>query len=159
MMNNIIRENAVAAVYRGVSSNYRVHENAYKPYIAKAQNSAAYYYGQPVQSVTDRTRSIEYRKRVRKSARFAKVCVTLTMVLMLAAAFVAGGFVFGQDSAGMDTPVLETVRVMSGDTLWDIAAEYAPEHTDIRTYISEIRKANNLSDSMIQAGMVLYVPV
>jgi hypothetical protein len=178
-MNTIIRENAMATGYPGVSSNYRVHNNAFvdlsmlasqssgrscagnftaKPHVTKAQNSPAYYYNYD-RPVISRSRGAEYRKRVRRSARFSKIIITLSLILMLAAAFIAGGFLFGQDASGIQTPVYETVRVMPGDTLWDIAVLYAPDDISIRAYIGEICKANDLDDSSIQAGMVLSVPV
>ena len=51
-----------------------------------------------------------------------------------------------------------TVIVEQGDTLWDIAGEYNNGH-DLRGYISEIRKLNNMKDSAIYAGDVLKMPV
>lgn len=54
------------------------------------------------------------------------------------------------------TPVNVVVR--EGDTLWEIAEKYG-DGGDIRKYIYEIKKLNNMKDSEIIAGMVLQVPV
>jgi LysM repeat protein len=48
--------------------------------------------------------------------------------------------------------------VEQGDTLWDIAGEYNNGH-DLRTYIDEVKKANNIEGSAIFAGDVLKMPV
>jgi LysM repeat protein len=50
------------------------------------------------------------------------------------------------------------VTVQSGDTLWDLAKEYG-KGGDIRNYIHEIQKANNLTGEEIFAGDVIKMPV
>ena len=47
--------------------------------------------------------------------------------------------------------------VKPGDTLWDIAAEYAPKGTDKREYIFNIKRDNGLKRSEIYPGMVLEI--
>ena len=47
--------------------------------------------------------------------------------------------------------------VKSGDTLWDIATEYAPKGTDKREYIFNIKRDNGLERSEIYPGMVLEI--
>lgn len=47
--------------------------------------------------------------------------------------------------------------VRSGDTLWDIADEFAPRGTDKREYIFNIKKDNALRTSDIYSGMVLEI--
>lgn len=49
--------------------------------------------------------------------------------------------------------------VSEGDTLWEIADKFCGDDTDIRDYIYEIRKANNLDSACINIGDVLIVPV
>ena len=48
-------------------------------------------------------------------------------------------------------------RVKPGDTLWDIASEYAPKGTDKREYIFNIKKDNGLKTSVLHPGMVLEI--
>jgi Uncharacterized protein containing LysM domain len=51
-----------------------------------------------------------------------------------------------------------TISVQSGDTLWDIAKKYN-KSGDIRKYIMEIKKINDLSnDCIIYEGEELRVP-
>ena len=47
--------------------------------------------------------------------------------------------------------------VQSGDTLWDIAEEYAPDSMDIREYIRRINEHNNLDTLDIYPEMVLLL--
>jgi len=49
------------------------------------------------------------------------------------------------------------VTVRSGDTLWSIAEKYN-KNEDIRKYIYEIKKINNLKTSDIYAGDTLILP-
>ena len=52
-----------------------------------------------------------------------------------------------------------SIRVSSGDTLWDIAREYrTEEYSDISSYIAEVREINHLSSNQITDGMYLCIP-
>ncbi|NLL06229.1 MAG: LysM peptidoglycan-binding domain-containing protein [Clostridiaceae bacterium] len=51
---------------------------------------------------------------------------------------------------------LKVIRVNSGDSLWAIAEKYNKKG-DIREYIYELKKINNLNDSNIIAGSELKV--
>jgi nucleoid-associated protein YgaU len=74
------------------------------------------------------------------------------------------GFAIVQSVASVTSPepasVTESsVIVSSGDTLWDIAAEYAGEGTDVRKMVYSIKKRNDLTGSSLQAGQLLIIPV
>lgn len=49
--------------------------------------------------------------------------------------------------------------VQDGDTLWDIANEYAPDSMDVRDYISDVRECNSLDTLSIYPDMVLELEV
>ena len=51
----------------------------------------------------------------------------------------------------------KTVTVRQGDTLWGIASEHRG-NMDIRQYIYQIKKINNLEDAIIYAGQKLNLP-
>lgn len=51
----------------------------------------------------------------------------------------------------------ETIRIHRGDTLWSIAERYGGD-SDIRKYIYEVKKINNLLTSQIVEGDQLKVP-
>lgn len=80
-------------------------------------------------------------------------------VLMLAA-FTSGAIIhaYAGDKSVLDPNTYSKVIVTSGDTLWRIADEYAPEHEDIRHYLNDLMKLNKLKSSTIQAGDVLLLP-
>ena len=47
--------------------------------------------------------------------------------------------------------------VCKGDTLWTIAKEYKADDKDIRQYIYEIKKINNMTNSNIYEGQILRI--
>ena len=47
----------------------------------------------------------------------------------------------------------------SGSTLWEIAERHCPNDMDIREFISEIKKANGMEDSVIYEGCLYKIPV
>ena len=80
--------------------------------------------------------------------------VALGVVLLLANAVSAGHGAPGDGPQGSVEHV-----VVTGDTLWDIAAVYTPAGADVRHTVADIRAANGLADSVIYPGQVLQVPV
>mgnify|MGYP006286632275 CR=1 FL=1 len=52
----------------------------------------------------------------------------------------------------------KVINVSEGDTLWDIALENDFEG-DIRQYIYEIKKVNNLNESTIYSGSSIKIPI
>ncbi len=91
------------------------------------------------------------RYRLKNKRRFA----TLIIVFVLMSVFT--GFVV---SAGASSPVVndyEVFKVTKGDTLWEIATDYSQNY-DIREYIYNIKKLNNLNGDTIYAGQVLLLP-
>jgi LysM repeat protein len=83
-------------------------------------------------------------------SRFLVIISTfvVALVLLLASSVMAAG----------PEPATVDYRVRSGDTLWTIAEEVAPEDNDVRGVISEIRHLNELDSSMIIPGETLLVP-
>ncbi|WP_312181512.1 LysM peptidoglycan-binding domain-containing protein [Arthrobacter sp.] len=52
----------------------------------------------------------------------------------------------------------QQVSISSGDSLWSLATEYAPER-DPREVVADIMELNNLADAVVPAGAQLYIPV
>jgi len=66
---------------------------------------------------------------------------------------------FAANVQGADTAErYQTVVVEQGDTLWNIASEYN-NGQELRSYIDEVKKANNMESSVIYEGDVLKMPV
>ena len=53
----------------------------------------------------------------------------------------------------------EEYWIKQGDTLWEIADEFAPEGYDTRKFIYDIKEHNNMETSMIYNGEKLLIPV
>jgi hypothetical protein len=47
---------------------------------------------------------------------------------------------------------------MQGDSLWSVAEEYAPNR-DPRDFIAEVVALNNMTDSVVDAGMRIALPI
>lgn len=63
----------------------------------------------------------------------------------------------GVNSHGFNEKEHEIIKVVPGDTLWKIAEEQN-KNGDIRKYIYEIKRINQLEDSLIYPGMSLKLP-
>lgn len=60
--------------------------------------------------------------------------------------------------AGGQLTRTQQVSVSTGESLWGLATEYAPER-DPRDVVADIMELNNLDDAVVPAGAQLYVPV
>jgi len=51
------------------------------------------------------------------------------------------------------------VKVVEGDTLWNIALNYLPEKTDVRKMVYDIKEFNEMKDFYIYPGDRIKIPV
>lgn len=115
----------------------------------------------------------QYRSRsVRPSASklpsplaIAKAALGWSLILVISVALLLGAGktiqsaqASGSEAVSVEKVSFEYVTVMNGDTLWAIAEKHAPTR-DPRDFISEIVALNNLSDSVVDAGMRIALPV
>lgn len=83
------------------------------------------------------------------------VMLAATAVLVLAGIFTAPVMAAGSSGTG---PVdATTVSVMHGDTVWDLAAEFAPDR-DRQQVVAEITEMNDLRGSVLVPGEQIFVP-
>jgi len=61
-------------------------------------------------------------------------------------------------SGGAEGTRTQQVSVSTGDSLWSLAGQYAPER-DPRAVVADIMELNNLADDVVPAGVQLYIPV
>jgi LysM repeat protein len=85
--------------------------------------------------------------------------LTRAVVLLTAVAVVFFLLLTSGAGAGNDVQPTGTHVVMSGDTLWSIAARHTEPGGDVRTLVFDIKRMNRLEDSMIRAGDQLVVPL
>ncbi|MBQ5960206.1 MAG: LysM peptidoglycan-binding domain-containing protein [Firmicutes bacterium] len=95
---------------------------------------------------------------VRRQIRLltAMTIVVFTVVIILSA-ILSPKITFAK--SGSAGPVYESVRIETGDTMWDIASRYAEPGTDIRSLIRQIEELNHISADFIYDGQYLIVPV
>ena len=74
-------------------------------------------------------------------------------------AMLSGGFTYMTVSASPEIYEKQVITVHTGDTLWDIAAEWGGRDEDIREVILRIQKENNLTGSDLAVGQQLVIPV
>ena len=104
-------------------------------------------------------KSLRERRKIQRrklQIRAAAALLSLTAVTFLLI------FHFTQADSEPKAPTYKyytSIRVSSGDTLWDIAKEYrTEEYSDISSYIAEVREINHLSSNQITDGMYLCIP-
>jgi LysM domain. len=78
-----------------------------------------------------------------------------TILLVLAGIFTAP--VMAAGSSGTAAVEATTVSVMEGDTVWNLAAEFAPQR-DRREVVKEITEMNDLRGSVLIPGQQIFVP-
>ncbi|HHW00778.1 MAG TPA: LysM peptidoglycan-binding domain-containing protein [Clostridiaceae bacterium] len=89
------------------------------------------------------------RYYLKNKKRFA---TSILLAILVVFAFLCVTSVYGYKETSYDN-----VYVKKGDTLWDIAEKYK-QRGDIREYIKEIKKINNLESDIIFEGDVLIIP-
>nr|WP_138493465.1 LysM peptidoglycan-binding domain-containing protein [Paenibacillus pinistramenti] len=82
----------------------------------------------------------------------------LLVIAVLVLSFTGFITAFASSSTPAKDPAYETIVVMSGDTLWNIALTHKPDGMDTRKYVHKLIVLNHLSDSGIAAGDVLNLP-
>lgn len=80
-------------------------------------------------------------------------------VIALAALFVLamGGVGAGADPE-QQRAIVGSATVEPGETLWDVAVAHAPEGSDPRAYLNEIRDLNRLDAGSIPPWTVVLLP-
>ena len=71
----------------------------------------------------------------------------------------SGGFTYMTVSASPEIYEKKVITVHTGDTLWDIAADWSGRDEDIREVILRIQKENKLAGSNLAVGQQLVIPV
>ena len=81
------------------------------------------------------------------------------LIAFLLGALMSGGFTYMTVSASPEIYEKQVITVHTGDTLWDIAADWSGRDEDIRKVILRIQKENKLSGSNLAVGQRLVIPV
>ncbi|WP_166459402.1 LysM peptidoglycan-binding domain-containing protein [Amycolatopsis pithecellobii] len=82
----------------------------------------------------------------------------LAAIALTTGLIVTGLGVFAEGMSGRVPEQTATVTVGAGETLWDMAREYAPS-ADADDVVARIRQLNSLGDTAVVPGLPLTVPV
>lgn len=100
-------------------------------------------------------RAAQPRLRITRRGRLV---VTVLVALAIAAlALLVGLGAPGAEASSETGAPLATYVVDGGQSLWDIAAEVAPD-ADPREFAAEVKKINRLASSVLQPGQELLLP-
>jgi hypothetical protein len=101
-----------------------------------------------------------HRDAVAEPAQLRLTVRGRVVVVLLALLVVLGGVMGGRAVADGPEQAREvtTHSVLSGETLWQIAAEVAAPGEDVRDVILRLQELNDLPDSSLQAGQILLLP-
>ena len=90
-----------------------------------------------------------------------KVLFVLALMLLLGSGFCGRSLMntMAEEPAGPKmVSYYKSIEIKKGDTLWDIATEYAP-YTDLSVpeYVRQLKQMNHLGEDTIHAGCHLIV--
>ena len=74
-------------------------------------------------------------------------------------AILSGGFTYMTVSASPEIYEKQIVTVHTGDTLWNIAANWSGKDEDVREVIDRIQQVNQLSNTDLYVGQKLIIPI
>ena len=88
-------------------------------------------------------------------ARFVIMTVITLIIISTFISYVSGMFM--SEATTNDATVI--VKIVRGDTLWDIASKYNFYEEDIREVVYRIKTSNNLENSALQIGQSIVIPM
>ncbi len=92
-----------------------------------------------------------------RGRRVLAAAAALPAVLVLSLAIIGGGAALASRDAGAPADSFTTITVSSGESLWSIAQEVAP-NADPRDVVDAIVRLNALDGVTIAAGQRLAIP-
>ncbi|MBQ2937586.1 MAG: LysM peptidoglycan-binding domain-containing protein [Clostridia bacterium] len=93
--------------------------------------------------------------RIVNKKKFIRSILTLILILLVAFTFIIQ--IFSEKENVKSSEIEYTIS--RGERLWDIAEEYKRPDQDIREYIYEIKKLNNMDTSTVYEGQTIKIIV
>lgn len=93
--------------------------------------------------------------RIVNKKKFIRSILTLILILLVAFTFIIQIF---SEKENVKASEIE-YTISRGERLWDIAEEYKRPDQDIREYIYEIKKLNNMDTSTVYEGQTIKIIV
>lgn len=93
------------------------------------------------------------RRRMLEARRRAALVAVAAVVVV--GVLIGGGT--GGTAVASKEGAPETVVLQPGETLWDVAVDFAPSHVDPRVYVDTLQDLNHITGAP-RAGMQLQLP-
>jgi hypothetical protein len=77
---------------------------------------------------------------------------------LLITCFIIFTGIYTASVSGYKEPEYQSIIINSGDTLWSIAEKYS-DNCDIREYIYNIKKINDLDSSIVNENTAILIPI
>ena len=102
--------------------------------------------------IRSRRRIIAHERNVRMDIKLKQLSFVLTTMIIIAG---ASGLLFSNQVSAAEEPIYEIEIVNAGDTIWEIAEKHNQDGNDLRKYVDEICKSNNIEDYIIYPGQAI----
>jgi len=94
--------------------------------------------------------SQEAKHRLKNETKFFGFLFLLSLVIFTV--------IYTASVSGYREPEYQSIIVNSGDTLWSIAERYGND-SNIREYIYNVKKINNLESSIVYENTAILIPI
>ena len=108
----------------------------------------------------DRRRAPQSRRRPRRlrPTLLARRLLALMVTLLIVSMVVWTATALHSEASGDAGTVAVTVVVGTGETIWDIAAEYLPAGENTHGYVARVLRYNDIDAASVAPGTVLQLP-
>lgn len=93
--------------------------------------------------------------RIKSKFRFT-LFLTIAMVMVIS---ITGTMLGENHTESLTKQTYSEIIIQSGDTLWNLAKEFGPDHKDVREVVYEICKLNDIAADSIYPGQTIRIPV
>ncbi|MGH2702784.1 MAG: hypothetical protein ACRDJ2_13540 [Actinomycetota bacterium] len=102
-----------------------------------------------------RERAVARRRRRELIEARRRLALVVAVVVVVAGVLLGGGS--GGTAVASKQGAPKAVVLQSGETLWDVASEFAPSGVDPRAYVDALEDLNDITGAP-RAGMQLHLP-
>ena len=99
-----------------------------------------------VMSMKAKSKTVKGKRKGKAKLLFALACIVAVAITVSA-------------SAKGKQPEIVGYKYDTGSTVWDMAIRHCPDDMDIREFIYEIEKANDIKNSVVYEGSYYKIPI
>ena len=94
------------------------------------------------------------RYRIKSKLRFIIFMIMIFLIIISISSAING-----YQAEGLHMQTLQEIRVIPGDTLWELAQTYGPNNRDIRKLIHQICVINDIRADELRPGQIIKIPL